>query len=1279
MKRSVLVIFLLKITLGYPQGILTFSKIENLPNQWINTIAQDSLGFVWIGTEDGLCRFDGNNIKVVRHSIEERNSLAANAVYDIFALKDKELLIGTQGGGISRFNLFKREFRTLNKYPGGKIFYAKEFHELNAGTYVVLYDEGILLFNTNTDTFKKVNMGTTNSKIAVVDTDSFWISTGSILYKYSVSKDQIVHKKEFQKPINMLVYSANQLLLAFDDSIASYTEQGIQKRAITDSAILHSAHFGERTVLASKTSLYNFDFDSFRLSSIRSSIDFGNYGINTLFFDRHNQLWVGTERALFKSKSMLSIFKTQTIPLHARRIIKHRDKLYIGGINGLYKIDSDRKPVRVLDGHILALNSIGPELWVTTLSGDVIKLERDSVEKRIALGSSDNIFRIYGLEQDSNGKIWVGCWSKGIVVLNGNGGLLKEIPLNALYGIEEAKILKMFIDSKDRLWMATAANGIFMLPNVSSYDPEGETLPVRHYTYKSEDINSINSNILFSIEEDRNNLIWFSTDLGIAYYDEKKDNFKRLRIDGKLFDKKVMTIRCDAHNNLWMSSIGNGLYVYLQSTNKIINYTTDSGLISNAFLFTSGYFDGNTNTLYFGTDTGIQTIELNRPTQLNAAQRPLITDLKINGESRDFIRMPYQNKISLTHKENDMAIQFSSLDLEHAINVDYSYSLDDNPWHAMEAQTVYFSNLNYGKHILRVKSNYNINLLDRDKNLSEFAIAIRPPWYRTTMAYVIYFLLVLGSAALVIHLFLKSKIAHIETQKTREINRLQSKMYANISHEFRTPLTVIGGLSKSLQKNDSQTGIVDKAKHIEKSSNRLLSLVNQMLDLVSLDAKKMELSYKQGDIIPFIKTVVSYYNALAEPKNINLRFSSETKTQIMDFDDDKLQKVMNNLLSNALKFTQRDGAVLVNVKKEDEHIEIRVRDTGTGIGKEHLPHVFNRYYKTFDLDKNLGSGIGMALTKELVELMSGSISVESEPGKGSLFSIRLPITNKADLATPKTRLPFVEREESPKEGTNGPDQHVQAGTVFSILIVEDNYEIRQYLKQLLHGTYRIYTATNGDEGIKTAQKKSIDFIISDVSMPKMDGFEFCQKIKQNIKTSHIPFIMVSARTQTESKLKGYTLGADAYLYKPFNERELLLIIGNLLKRVEHTKSHFGHLLQIRQSKQASVQQIDIDFIKQLQTYALSKSTKIPIDELAKSLHISRSQMHRKIKALTGKSTTLYINSIRLEKAKTLLSSTDLNISEIAYEVNFDDVAYFSKTFRKVHGSSPSEYRENHKK
>jgi len=386
-------------------------------------------------------------------------------------------------------------------------------------------------------------------------------------------------------------------------------------------------------------------------------------------------------------------------------------------------------------------------------------------------------------------------------------------------------------------------------------------------------------------------------------------------------------------------------------------------------------------------------------------------------------------------------------------------------------------------------------------------------------------------------------------------------------------------------------------------------------------------------------------------------------------------------LSNAIKFTPEKGIVTVKLIVENKHLCIKVTDTGTGIAAKHLPNIFNRYYKTFDIDNNLGSGIGMALTKELVLLMQGRIEVQSVVNQGSQFYIWLPITTKAKERELNYTLPFVNTNIARLEDKNETKKIniPEAKNNRSLLIVEDNVDIRIYLKQLLQDSYHIYTASNGKEAITIAQNKNIDIIISDIVMPKMDGFELCKQIKQNAKTSHIPFVIVSARTMIDAKIKAYKLGADAYLYKPFNEQELLLIIKNLLLKQQQQISYFSNLLQLKtaHTQNIGINKLDIDFIKAIQEYALHKNQNLSIDELAKKLATSRTQLHRKIKALTGKSTTNYINYVRVEKAKNILITTTLQISEIAYEVGFDSPTYFSKTFKKLESVSPKVFREKH--
>ncbi len=1270
---------LLMITrFGFSQESYTFSKVKNLPNQWVKAIAQDSLGFIWIGTEDGLCRYDGYHIKTLRHSIEDKNSLAANSIDDIISTS-QELIIGTQGGGMSIFNTHKIRFKTIKKYKEGTFLYVKKILKISKNNFSLITDEGIFIFSKKNNSLRKISVGGTNSKIAVIDSNTLWISKNNKLYKYSLAEDKVIFYKEFKNTIKMLAMVKKQLLVAFNRRFISFNEQGVQKEILTEHTIISVISNQYKTIVASKNILFHFDIDDFNLSKIETSLRFDKSDMTTIFFDRDNQLWLGTTKGLFKTKLLMPMLKNRLIPLHARRMTKQKKALYVAGNKGLFKL-KDTTEKKILEGNFLALQSINNQLWAGNIKGEIFKFKNDTIVKKIETSKKGELNRIYGLVQDNRNRIWVGSLLSGVHVLNNNGDILAHFKLDTDSKADEPKIIQMYIDTKDRLWIASIAYGLFMLPHVSATNLELKKLPFKHYTYDINNKNTINSNLLFSIEEDKKGTIWVSTVLGIASYNEENNNFNRLRINTTLFDKKVMAIRCDNANNLWLSTISDGVYLYNQTSKKIVNYTKNSGLISNAFLYTSACYDDIENMLYLGTDAGVQMIDLLASRKTIAKQKPIIASLTINGEANNFVTIPYDNTIHLAHTQNNIALSFSNLDLKHAANITYSYKLNTDNWKDMNAQTIYFSNLSYNTHKLLVKANYNLDVNSAENAISKFSIVVVPPWYETFWAYMTYTIIVLLVIATMLYLFLKNKIASIKAEKTGEINMLQSEMYANISHEFRTPLTVIDGLSKILQKPTDTTHVIKNAQYIERNSNQLLVLVNQMLDLVSLDAKQMLIDYKKADIVLFIKTVATYYKALAQSKNIKLLFSSKISSFFMDFDDDKLQKIINNLLSNAIKFTPENGVVTVELIMKDKDLCIKVADTGTGIAAKHLPNIFNRYYKTFDIDNNLGSGIGMALTKELVLLMQGRIEVQSVVNQGSQFYIWLPISTKAKERELNYTLPFVNTNSVALEDKNKIKKIniTKTKNSLSLLIVEDNVDIKNYLKQLLQDRYHIYTAANGKDAIAVAQNKNIDIIISDIAMPIMDGFELCKHLKQNTKTSHIPVVIVSARTMIDAKIKAYKLGADAYLYKPFNEQELLLIIKNLLLKQQQQISYFSNLLQLKASHKQNVDinKIDIDFITAIQEYALQKNQNLSIDELARKLATSRSQLHRKIKALTGKSTTNYINYIRVEKAKNILLTTTLQISEVAYEVGFDSPTYFSKTFKKFENISPKEFKEN---
>lgn len=520
-----------------------------------------------------------------------------------------------------------------------------------------------------------------------------------------------------------------------------------------------------------------------------------------------------------------------------------------------------------------------------------------------------------------------------------------------------------------------------------------------------------------------------------------------------------------------------------------------------------------------------------------------------------------------------------------------------------------------------------------------------------------------------------------EALRLQELDTFKTRFYANITHEFRTPLTVIQGMANELKTNPDKAPMKN-LNLIEKNSQNLLALVNQMLDLSKLQVGKVTSDLQQNDIILFIKYLVETNESFAKLQNVGLQFYSDETELLMDFDAQKVEQVLTNLISNAVKFTPEYGNVLVVAKKVNQNnqalLQVLVKDTGIGISTDQLPYIFDRFHQANPTQKNQdnqGTGIGLALVKELMAIMNASITVESELDKGTTFSLLFPIQNKAALGSlsegykfkPITRKEDFATEEASYSNSEFP----------ILLIIEDNTDVTYYLKTCLQDQYQILTSNNGKKGIEKAFETLPDIIISDVMMPVMDGFEVCATLKEDERTSHIPIILLTAKATSEDKLAGLTQGADAYLVKPFEKEELIIRLNKLLEiRKTLQKKYSSNLISSQDYNNVLENKAD-SFIEKTEKIILSHlgDEDFSIHELARELHLSRSQMHRKIKALTDMSAAIYIRHIRLQKAKELLASTHLSISEIAYQVGFKTPLYFSQVFKETFGVSPNATRK----
>ncbi|WP_203295515.1 hybrid sensor histidine kinase/response regulator transcription factor [Luteirhabdus pelagi] len=1257
---------------------IDFKQVPAISNKWISAIAQDQQGFIWIGTQDGLNRYDGYRIERFRSVPGDANAIPANWVRSLAVDSiRRNLWVGTFGGGASVMRLDTLAYKHLIN--------SKQSDVSEPLIYGLGFFRGTTILRTDTNIYA-IDTDTYDSKLLVENTRLPFVTDGNTLY--AIKGETLLKWKD----ISSDTPETNRLSRT-PDWIASIPEKGL---LMGFSDTLHIRNGGQRTFLPlpkpfesvsnvkypwvygkNGSTIYSINIENHQVFSINTNLPDEDIAIQTMYIDREGLLWIGTNKGLYVQKKFNAGFKNHQIAkLHARRLLARHDTLVVAGNKGLFEIIKSEYTRIGQQRFLNALLFDGTSYWTGGNNGNMYRDTGASETENHRLRANSG--NIYGIELDRKNRMWVGAWD-AVHLLDEKGAIFHSIALPSEASDSEAKIIKTFLDSRDRLWLMTLAQGVYKIENVSDFEP-GSLLTIKNYRYDSNEPMGLPSDIVMSGTEDADGTIWACTDNGLAYLDPTSDAFRLLSIDGRPFLKKVMAVEDDRSGYLWISTIDDGLYRYHKPSGYLQHYTTNDGLISNAFLFGSSCFIPAKNTIAFGTDEGIQEVLLDELSRSEPLEPVMITSFSVVGDNPTAtfqpISSPYLETVSLTHKQNDFNVSFSGLQFGEANKLLYHYRLDDEPWRTTDVQTAYFTNVPYGAHNLEVTSSYT-GQIDSGAFITQLPIYIKPPWYQTVWAYVLYAVLFLSILSFIYILLLRQRLAKAEAQKIQAIDHVKSKMYADISHEFRTPLTVIEGVTQSLLRGQTSSEAQKPLQTIKRNSRGLLHLVNQMLDLTSLDNQQMEVRYINADILAFIKKYVNGFRTFSEARDQTLTITSDIEELYMDFDVDKLQKIINNLLSNAIKFTPKSGKIEVFLSQVEQHIfQMKIQDSGKGIAKEELPKIFDRYYKTFDLESNLGSGIGMALTKELVQLLGGRITVESEVDSGTCFTLQLPIQHLAEkVEAPNVSEPFVEAyEKGASEKENLSEDESDKPT---LLIVEDHSDIREYLGNLFQHEYRILKASNGQEGLTKVGHAQVDLIISDIRMPVMDGFEFCKAIKAQMETSHIPFVMVTAKTATKSRLQGYELGIDAYIEKPFNEAELQLILQNLWEKKQQQIAYYSNLLALKDvgEETGDFNSLDLQFIKEVQEFALDPQQKSGVQQLVKQLAMSRTQIHRKITSLTDMSITQYINHVRIEKAKRLLSSSPKTISEIAYECCFEDPHYFSKVFKKETGETPTSFRE----
>lgn len=820
--------------------------------------------------------------------------------------------------------------------------------------------------------------------------------------------------------------------------------------------------------------------------------------------------------------------------------------------------------------------------------------------------------------------------------------------------------------------------------------PLGTGYKFEYYINNHANVQSISSNDVLSVCDDPVNpkkYLWVGTKAGMNKLDKQSGKCKHYQKEQGLPDNVVYGILSeDVSKNkpthIWLST-NKGLCRFNLSDESVRNFTSSDGLQSNEFN-SSSYYKTRDGHMLFG---GVNGVTVFHPDSLIFNSNiPTTSIVKLHVNNKIYNK-PLNARISLSHDENLINIDFAALEYTNPSQNQYKYQLEgvDKTWVDLGYKNnVQFANLAPGTYTFKVMGSNNDGIWSTDA--TELQFTIRPPWWASWWAYLFYLAILAWVIKAFYHYSLTQKLEHQKSAKLREMDEFKNRFFTNITHEFRTPLTVILGMSEQLANEEKDQNRIKKIGLIKRNGDNLLRLINQILDLSKLESNTMKLNYIQGDILAYIKYICESLHSLANAQNILLRVESDQAKIEMDYDPDRFLQIMYNLLSNAIKFTPSGGKVMLRANLNGPWLHISVTDTGAGIPDEEIPFLFERFFQAKNQEhaKAGGSGIGLALTSELIKVMGGEIQVESKLGTGTTFLVKLPVTHLAGkdaLATVhdgelKKRLSFLSNSPASLIDEITIDQ-MDKSQLPHILIIEDNPDVIEYLTACLQNTFHLEYAFNGQAGIEKALDAIPDIIVSDVMMPIKDGFDVLETLKHDELTSHIPIVLLTAKADIQSRLIGLRKGADAYLSKPFHQEELLVTIENLLDS--------RRLLQLKYQEKTINQDLSLTdkiddvedaFLQKFRT-VVEKNLSDPdfeMPQLERALAMSRSQIYRKIKALTDKSPSLLIRSIRLHHGRHLLLTTQLTVSEIAYGVGYNALNNFSDAYLDEFGERPMKTR-----
>ncbi|NND08050.1 MAG: response regulator [Saprospiraceae bacterium] len=1283
------------------------------------TMVEDELGYIWIGGGTGLYCYDPRQDTFSVFQPEEPRGLKT-CITGICLDQSGQLWVGGGDLGLLKFDPSSGKFFTSEEVLGRKtkMPLITEIMEDSHGDLWFSGPNGLYQFNEEVGV-RYHPLREDNSREA-----NDW-------YVYALCEDDLG---------NIWAGTKNELL-TYDRSgdtlqtvSVPFIESGVSNIAKGPKGMLWMTTFDE-----SKGDLVNFNPLTYEISSVSHEMGLANAVQNlvwSLSFDRSEGLWMGTNKGLYYGN------------IHQKPFNTHRT-------------DHDNSSILLFDEKYGTIwNAAKGKLQTFRFSGQEHKPLIESANFTVA--------------QDQQGNIWKGSWN-GLSCYKQNEGVWRtgsEQPMK-WKGLAGKAATHVYADNDGILWVGVHLDQLY------HYDEDGDTFkplplvfPGSADTLKKFNANVFEDNLgfqwvstrygLFKLNDkqtmafipdiplvhdshvDGNGMLWLATGGGLYLLNPKSHETRHwLHKDGLPHDM-LYSLLADDKGNLWLGT-QNGLSRFNIESESCRNFDSSDGIPGDEFQ--PGALKNPNGEFFFITNEGLLHFHPDSIGDNPYAPRIVITDFKIKNRSMPILgslgdtlpatsplvrSVSYSDEINLDWNQRDISFEFAALNYLQPEKNRYAYRMlpYDDGWNYTDAERPYasYTNLNSGQYTFEILGSNN------DGKWSEKAVqlllTISPPWFKTWWAYTFYGLTILSVLWLLRRfeterqrLRHQLELENVRAEKLQEVNQIKSRFFANISHEFRTPLTLMLGPITDLINKANRRDLKD-LDLLQRNNHRLLNLINQLLDLSKIEAREMGLQASPQDFAPLLRQVLSAFSSVGKEKEIRSIYHSSVESIYLYFERDKIEKVLLNILSNAYKFTPEGGQIRVdlNVTSQEEinkhmasdgwqtlpkvvsehsvlsdpdgrsavltkeagihavpHLILTVSNSGPGIKEEFLPHIFDRFYQIDGDDQHSheGTGIGLSLARELVLLHQGTIRVDSEIGTGTSFTIELPLGK--DHLSPEE---IVEKEDGPDLDLTMIGSLIQTQPISAsvdvdstyplLLIVEDNTDMRAYIRAHLQADYRLIEVTNGQEGLDIARKEVPDLVLSDVMMPIMDGLELCNRLKADHRTSHIPIILLTAKAEVESRIEGLEIGADAYLAKPFDRKELAVRIKKLLDLRKTLHARYSGIESITGLADSGNQRED-DFIRDLQLL-IQENLDDPdfgIHQICRSMQMSRAQVYRKVKALTNISVRLYIRKFRLRKAYELLRTSTRNISEIAYDVGFRDPAYFSRIFSKEFGLNPS--------